>query len=134
VLLPEHSDGSYEFDRAIPYPFRTVTGDTPLALYFEVYHLGYNSDDQTHYTVEYAVERRRQGGGFVSLFRSGDRERTTITTTMQGTSRTAEEHIVIDLEAWDIEQQADLTVTVRVIDETTDAAVERAVDFRLTAP
>jgi GWxTD domain-containing protein len=134
VLLPEHSDGSYEFDRAIPYPFRTVTGDTPLALYFEVYHLGYNSDDQTHYTVEYAVERRRQGGGFVSLFRSGDRERTTITTTMQGTSRTAEEHIVIDLGAWDVEQQADLTVTVRVIDETTDAAVERAVDFRLTAP
>ena len=70
----------------------------------------------------------------MSLFRSGDRERTTITTTMQGTSRTAEEHVVIDLGEWEIEQQADLTVTVRVIDETTDAAVERAVDFRLAAP
>ena len=39
-----------------------------VGLYFEVYHLAFGADDQTHFIVEYEVQRR-EAGGIVRLFR-----------------------------------------------------------------
>jgi GWxTD domain-containing protein len=125
MILPEEQ----RIQSARPYPFRSVGTDTPLALYFEVYHLPFDADDRTRYTVEYEIEGRRNRGAIAELFTGDDEERTTVSTTREGSARTAEEYILLDLSKW--EEETDLTVTVRVTDEITGQEVTRSVDFRL---
>ncbi|MFB6098502.1 MAG: tetratricopeptide repeat protein, partial [Salinibacter sp.] len=48
--------------QARPYPFRTISPDTRVLLSFEVYHLSYNADDQTRYTVAYEVRGKTRRG------------------------------------------------------------------------
>ncbi len=130
MVVPEDATGSYT-ETAIPYPFQTVTPETPLMLYFEVYHLPFGADDRTRYTVEYEVQRRTKGGAVQKLFRGDDEERTTVTTTNDGTSRTATEYIMLDLAEWEVEGPSDVTVNVRVTDERSGQSVERSIDFEL---
>jgi GWxTD domain-containing protein len=130
MVVPETASGAYT-ESAIPYPFQTVTPETPLMLYFEVYHLPYGGDDRTRYTVEYEVQRRTDRGALVDLFRSDGEESTTVTTTNDGTSRTAKEYIMLDLAEWEVDTNSDVTVNVRVTDERSGQTVERSVDFEL---
>jgi len=130
MVLPEGSSGLIE-QEAIPYPFEEVTPETALTLYFEAYHLPFGADDKTEYTVEYRVQRKTERGGLVRLFRGEDERSTTVSTTNQGTSRTAKEYILLDLAEWDVGTDTTLTVTVRVIDEESGQSVERDIDFRL---
>ena len=130
MVVPEDASGAYT-ESAIPYPFQTVTPETPLMLYFEVYHLPFGADDRTRYTVEYEVQRRTDRGALVDLFRSDGEERTTVSTTNDGASRTAKEYIMLDLAQWEVDADSDVTISVRVTDERSNQTVERSVDFEL---
>ncbi|NBC18267.1 MAG: GWxTD domain-containing protein [Bacteroidetes bacterium] len=129
LLLPEDGEDVVpSLEEATPYPYRRITNDLPLALNFEIYHLTFGPDDRTRYTVAYEV-RREGGGGALRFLGRGDDEVTSARTTNTGTSRTSNELMLLDLSDWDGE--GDLTVTLRVTDETTGAQVERSIDFEL---
>lgn len=113
-----------------PYPLPTLNAAFPVALYFEVYHLTYGPDDQTHYKVSYEIYRREKGTVW-RLFRDKE-ERTTASTTYVGTSRTAKEHIIVDLS--ETGGEGALKVTVRVTDEVSGQQVERSIDFDYIEP
>ena len=111
-----------------PYLPQTITPQTPLALYFEVYHLAFGPDDQTHFRVEYEIARR-EGGGLARYLGLRQDEKTAVSTAYTGSSRTAKEHIVLDLSEWS--GTGPLALTMRVTDETTGQRVERTLEFEL---
>lgn len=117
-------------DRATPYPFRTVTADTPLLLSFELYRLARGPDDQTRYTVAYEVAGRTRRG-WTRLFRGQDTQQTATETTVTGTERRTDELILLDLSEIERKEDQDVRVTVRVTDETTGATLARTVNFVL---
>lgn len=129
MMMPE---GRRALEAAKPYPFQAIYPSAPLALYFEVYHLPFNASDRTEYTVEYEIQGVKERGAIMEFVRGKNEEQTTVSTTHQGSSRKAEEYILLDLSKW--EGGNDLSVTVRVTDETTGQEVERSVDFRLKSP
>ncbi len=112
-----------------PYPYTRLTATLPLALYFEVYHLTFGSDDRTHFTVEYEVTRNREKGGFLRL-KKGDETRTVVRAPYTADARTAREFIYLDLSAW--EGEGVLDVRVRVTDEVSGRRVERTLRFALS--
>jgi GWxTD domain-containing protein len=110
-----------------PYPHGHVTPETKLALYVEAYHLAFGADDRTRYTVEYRVERRVKQGGIAGWFGGEEDKVTTQATTYQGTTRTAQEYIALDLSPY--AEASQLRITVRVTDEVTGASGDRTVRF-----
>lgn len=127
-------DGEIDPEEALAYPFRDVPPNTQLGFYFEVYSLPFNADDRTEYTVAYEVEGHEDRGAITGALLGEDGERTTVSTTRQGSSRTAEEYILLDLSNWEGEEGSNLNVTVRVTDETSGMEVERDIEFDLVAP
>jgi hypothetical protein len=117
-------------DEAVPFPFDFFSPDTPLVLYFEVYHLAYGGDDRTRYVVAYDVERRARQG-WRRLFRSEKTEKTTTEMTYTGTQRRTEEFISIDLSTFRQPKTQQLRVTVRVTDTVTGETVSRAQRIQL---
>lgn len=115
---------------AAPYPFRSIRGDTPLLLSFEVYHLAYDSDDRTRYTIAYEAEGETKRG-WTEIFRGTDTQRTSTEMTMQGTDRQTQETILLDLSEIERDEPQDVRVTVRVTDEVTGTTVSRDVEFVL---
>ncbi len=113
-----------------PYPFRTLTPDTPLLLSFELYHLSYDADDRTRYTISYEVEGETKRG-WTELFRGTDTQRTSTEMTMTGTNRRTRETIRLDLSQIERDEPQDVRVTVRVTDEVSGTTVSRDVDFVL---
>ena len=116
--------------RATPYPFRTLSADTPLLLSFELYHLGRGDQNRTRYSVAYEVEGETKRG-WTRLFRGTDTQRTSTEMTREGTSRRTEEVIRLELSEIERDEPQEVRVTVRVTDEVTDATVARSVDFVL---
>lgn len=116
--------------RATPYPFRTLTAETPLLLSFEVYHLATGTDDRTRYTVAYEVEGETKRG-WTRLFRGTDTQRTSTEMTRQGTSRRSREVIRLDLSQIERDEPQGVRVTVRVTDEISSTTVTRSVNFVL---
>ncbi len=117
-------------ERATPYPFRTVTEETPLLLSFELYHLAQGPDDQTRYTIAYEVEGRTRRG-WTRLFRGQDTQQTATETTVTGTTARTEELILLDLSEIERDEAQDVRVTVRVTDEPSGATAARTIDFVL---
>ncbi len=117
-------------DDAVAFPFASLNPDTPLVLYFEVYHLAYGDNDQTRYTVAYDVERRAPKG-WRRLFGSEDIEKTTTEMTYSGTERRTEEFISIDLSTLRQPKTQELRVTVRVTDTITGETVARVKRIQL---
>ena len=111
-----------------PYPHPQIWPDLPLGLYFEIYHLAYGDDDQTHYTIAYEIARSKQGGLLRFLGR-GDEERTSVQNPYTGQSRTAREYIVLDMSEW--EGEGALEVRVQVTDDVTGRQMERRLVFDL---
>ena len=110
-----------EDTRPPAYPFTTITSETPLGLYFEVYELFYGAGDQARFTVEYEVSndaRRRR-----------DRKTTSATTSYTVESRTAREFIAIDLSEYN--NEGPILIRLKVTDETSGQQVERDVSFTL---
>ncbi|MEX0599377.1 MAG: hypothetical protein WD205_01965, partial [Rhodothermales bacterium] len=50
-------------------PFRRVSVDQPLHVYFELYNLVLDGDDRARYRVEYRLEPQDEEGGILGLFR-----------------------------------------------------------------
>ena len=110
-----------------PYPFATFVSDAAPSLYFEIYHLTFGADDQTHYTIEYEVVRRT--ARLLGLLGTKE-ERTVARTSYTGRSRTEREFITVDLSQWEQGGES-LSIIIRITDDTTGRQVERHVDFSL---
>jgi len=132
LTLPDTSAQSLvrPAERATPYPFRTLRGDTPLLLSFEVYHLSYGADDRTRYTVAYEAEGETKRG-WTEIFRGTDTQRTSTEMTMAGTDRRTTETILLDLSEIEREEPQDVRVTVRVTDEVSGTTASRDIGFVL---
>ncbi|MEM1126116.1 MAG: carboxypeptidase-like regulatory domain-containing protein [Bacteroidota bacterium] len=112
-------------DIATFYPFRELTPQVPLGLYFEVYGLTYNADDHVRYTVDYEV--RELESGFLRRA-----EATSASTSLRASRQTDEQLIALDLANWTA--RGPLRVTVRITDETTGVQVERNLTFEMVRP
>jgi GWxTD domain-containing protein len=110
-------------------PFDTLAAGQSVALGFELYHLTFGGGDQTRYTVEYEVERRRDRGGLAGLFGGISEEQTATRSTYTGSSRRSMEYILLDLAEAPGDRPVDVSVTVRVTDETSGQTVERDIGF-----
>ena len=104
-----------------PYPFTRIIPEVELGFYFEIYHLTYGADDQTHFSVEYEVIRAQK------RLLGSRQERTSAQVRYTGNSRTAREFIALDLS--DVEGKGSLEVVVRVTDDTAQQQVERTISF-----
>jgi GWxTD domain-containing protein len=109
-----------------PYPFSQLSPEVPLALYFEVYHLHLGPNGRTRYEVVYEVRRQEAGG----LLRQDREVQTASRAIYEGTSRTARESIVLDLQPW--KDSRLIEVVVRVRDWYSGQEVWRAINFELT--
>ena len=99
----------------LPYPFAEVTGAVALGLQFEVYHLVFDRDGETRYTVTYEIIPAR------------GRRSSSVTSSSRGTSRTAFENIELDLSDWTDSVQ----IVVTIIDDVSGMRVSRSIDFTL---
>jgi len=133
-LLTVPQDATIPSEEAVPYPFRRLEAGQPLALFFEIYHLVYNEDDRTRYTVSYQIERRQEQDGLSGLLGGDDREKTTTRTTNEGSSRRKKEYILLELGNLLDEKEGRLNVTVRVTDETSGQTVTRSLSFEVISP
>ena len=113
-------------ENAAPYPYARLTPEMPLALYFELYHLTFGSDDQTHYTVEYTVALKKKRG-LLPRRTPRETERVGAKSSYTGDSRIAREYIVLDLSTW--QQKGEIELTLRATDETTGDEIERTITF-----
>ncbi len=111
-----------------PFPFQRIPADASVGLYFEVYNLAYAEDDRTRYTVTYDVERRKQGGNWVTrMFADDEVTQTSASSTYGASSRRTQESILLDTSAW--ESGESVRVTVRVEDVITGETYERSTSF-----
>jgi len=126
-------DGGVPVDNLVEaaafYPFDTLTPQTPLLLYFEVYHLAFGPGDQTQYTVTYQIRRSQDNGGILRFLGRSGEESTSVQTDYAGSDRTAREHILLDFTEW--AGRGALEVTVRVTDRVTGQHVERTLSLTL---
>jgi len=116
-------------DDAIPYPFDRIRVGSPLALSFQIYHLGSDDEERTHYTVSYKVRRSGKDGGFLGLFGGGDSEETTTTSTYRGESQRTNEYILLDLDDFAGDESETVEVTVSVSDKVTGQQMSRSISF-----
>ncbi len=112
------ADTDAPIEAAPPYPGAATLPKTPLALYFEVYHLAPADDGQTHYTIAYEVTYDERG----------EEVRTAASTRYSGEGQTAREIIHLDLIP---ERMGPFRITVQVTDESTGRAVERTLSFEV---
>ena len=104
------------------YPSTTVTSQTPLGLYIEVYELALDNNGQARFTVEYEINRDAR--------RRRDRKTTAATDTYTTDSSTAREYIALDLSEFTSEGPID--VELRVIDEVSGQEIGRRLMFTVT--
>lgn len=116
-------------DAAIPYPFKQIRTEAPLALAFQIYHLGLNQRDLTRYTISYGVRQQIDDGGFLGLFGGDDEKETTTTTTYEGDSRRTDEYILLNLDDFVGDSAGSIEITVSVTDEVTGQQVERSISI-----
>lgn len=121
-------------EMATPYPFSTLSTEASLLLYFEVYHLGFNAEEQTEYEIAYEVAREGEDDGFLGLFGGEEMHRTETTSTYTGNSRRTSEVILLDWSDVASGSAQPVTITVRVTDETSGQDVERSIDFQVVPP
>ena len=115
-IKPLFADGGS--GSAAPYPYARLSSSIPLSLYFELYHLRFDSVDQTRYTVEYSVEyvQDNQGG-----------ERISVSSHYEGTTAVAREQIVLDLSA--LPKPGPIEVTIRASDDVSGDTMQRSIRF-----
>lgn len=106
-----------------------VDASRPLALTFEVYHLTYDGDDRTRYTVAYETSRSQRRSGVRGWFGATEEENTETATTYRGTARTERQVVVLELPSWEVSRPTPVEVTVRVTDDVTGQTVARTLSF-----
>jgi len=115
-----------------PYPLQQARKDTPLGVYFEVYHLMLNEEDRARYTIDLNTDRVQPRRGITRWMRSDEERQTTTTVTNETTERRARELFLLDIAAWeDVADEEEITLTVRVTDDVSGQTVERDVQFSI---
>ncbi len=106
-------------DRNAPVTTPNWESGKPLGIYFEIYFLRFNDQEQTNYRVAYEIQNI-----------DGTREpKISTSTAYTSGSTTVREHIVLDLSAW--QEPHFVEITVRVTDKTSRATVERSTLMQL---
>jgi len=105
--------------KAVAFPQATITKDTRLGLYFELYHLLFGDDDRTHYSVSYEILRRTKDGKV--------QVKTATSTRYAGEHRTARETIFLDLQQ--LKDTGSFEVIVHVTDNISGQSVARNLSF-----
>ena len=118
-IKPLLSADALDLEGAAPYPFKEYAARTPLTLYFEIYHLTYGPDDQTHYRIDYRVAAPGET-------EADGRE---ASTRYVGHSRTAMEYITLDIGLQPV--PGPVTITIRSTDEVAQTSVERSIAFEI---
>ena len=115
-----------------PYPLQQARKDTPLGIYFEVYHLMLNEDDQARYTINLNADRVQPRRGITRWMRSDEEQQTTTTITNETTERRVNELFFLDIAAWEeVADDEEVTLTVRVTDEVSGRSVQRDVQLSI---
>ena len=118
ILLTELDEEGLP-DRSAPVTALHWDSENPLGIYFEIYFLRFNDQEQTSYRVAYEIQNV-----------DGTREPKISTSTVYNSeSTTVKEHIVLDLSAW--QEPHPVAITVKVTDHTSGATVERSTILRL---
>ncbi len=115
---------------APPYPYATLGPDTPVAVYFELYHLTVPDGEQARYTVAYELVRREDRGLLTRTFTEDLPERSVTTLSQESTQSQTDELILIDWQ--DTWEAGTVELTVRVTDEATGATKERTLRFDIS--
>lgn len=126
-LLVLNDDPNLGPENTRPFPGTVLSKSTPLALYFEVYHLML-LNDEARFTVEYEV-RRRSDGGLLRLWGREQGKTTSARVGYRGAARTAREYILLDPGAW--ENAGEIELTLRITDEATGTQLSRAIRFEV---
>ncbi len=106
-------------DRNAPVTAPHWDAGNPLGIYFEIYFLRFNDQEQTSYRVAYEIQNI-----------DGIKEpKISTSTAYNSTSTTVKEYIVLDLSAWKKPQP--VSITIKVTDDSSGATVERSTLLQL---
>lgn len=127
-VMPVHANELAELDgeRPTAYPFRTIGPEMPVALYFELYELAQENDGQTRYTVTYEIKIRQPQRGITRWFRPDSRTNVSTEATYRGSQSKSREYLQLDLGSLEIDDRAELSVIVRVLDDVSGQMVSRS--------
>ncbi len=110
-------------------PFRRFSVRQPVYLYFEVYNLTRDGDDQTRYTVEYTLTPEKERKKVLGLFGGGDQPALSLRTERTGAEASPQEHAEIDVGKVD---PGNYTLTVAVKNELSGEETQRSIALELT--
>ncbi len=106
-------------DTQQPYPFVTFTSDTPLGVYFEIYHLTPDTSGASSYEVTYTVRSDEAGEDQVAA-----RYRVDVRDTR------AQELVTLDLQPFRGKKK-ELLLIIRVRDRVAGTEVQRSLPFQI---
>ena len=118
-------------ETAVPHPFPMLKSKRPLLLYFELYHLKYDENNRTNYSIEYEVRRHTEEGTLGGLLRTEELTRTATETSYSSGNRNTEEYIVLDWGQKNVKEAETVTIHVRATDEVRQQQISRQVKLRL---
>ena len=127
-IEPTEKSGSYVKNGLEIYanPGRGFNKRDPLSLYYEIYNLSYNNNDQTNYSIRYTLEEKKKGGG---LFRRKARSALSVEVDRMGDERVAIEYGELDVSS--LKKGAyDLRVTITDKVSGTNATNYREIELR----
>ena len=110
-----------------PNPSLRFSVEQPVHLYYEIYYLTLDAEDQTHYSIEYTFVQQKQKVLGV-LDRKGGTA-LTVRTERRGDEVSPVEVVELDVRAV---KPGRYTLTVKVTDERTGVVVERSRQIELT--
>ncbi len=118
--------------RIVPYPFRTISRENPMYIYFEVYNLQKNDEGESYFTIEYSVERQGKTGigGFLAKLNpfGGARDRISFSETRRSQKRRESVYFLVDFHQL---VSGTYRFTVRVEDKNAGLRRERSMEVVL---
>jgi hypothetical protein len=84
----------------VPNPAKIFSRDEPVFAYYEVYHLAYNQEGRTDYSVTFTVKEaanQRLLDRITGIFSSGEECRVSVQSDQTGDSRSAADYISFDM-------------------------------------
>jgi hypothetical protein len=108
--------------RITPNPTRYFPRTEPVHLYFELYNLLLNADDQTDYSIAYTLVSEKKPGLLRRIFGGGDRTALSITSPATGTEVSPVEVTQLDVSNVD---PGPYRLTITVTDNQSNAQVSR---------
>lgn len=120
----------------MPYPYNQISHQAPAFIYFEIYNLSLNPEQESKYEISLQLERRTKADEYVTamvrsfgrIFSGGKPQRIESVYSRQGNDQTGREYIEFDLSG---QQTGSTRLTVSVKDLLTGAETKNSVEFEL---